>query len=74
MKAKVIHTEIRKDGIIHVVDHELPPGKVNIIILYNDSELLQPSISNVKNLPLGGYKAGWISPEDLRREAIYEEN
>ena len=63
MKAKIIQTDIRKDGIIHIVDHELPHGQVNIIILYNDSKL-----------PLGGYQAGWISPEDLRREAIYEEN
>jgi len=74
MKAKIIQTEIRKDGIIHIVDHELPHGQVNIIILYNDLELSQSSISDVKKLPLGGYQAGWISPEDLRREAIYEEN
>ena len=74
MKAKIINTKISKDGIIHVVDHELPPGQVNVIVLYDDTKLPQPSISDVKDLPLGGYRAGWISPEDLRREAIYEEN
>ena len=74
MKAKVIRTKISKDGIIHVVDHELPPGQVNVIILYDDTKLPHASILDVKDLPLGGYQAGWISPEDLRREVIYEEN
>ena len=74
MKAKIINTKISKDGIIHVVDPELPPGQVSVIVLYDNTILPQPSISDVKDLPLGGYRAGWISPEDLRREAIYEEN
>lgn len=74
MKAKIIHTKISKDGIIHVVDHELPPGQVNVIVLYDDTKLPPPSISDIKDLPLGGYQAGWISPEDLRREAIYEKD
>ena len=36
MKAKVIRTEIGRDGIIHLGDHDLPPGRVKVIILYED--------------------------------------
>ena len=73
MKAKVIRTEISRDGIIHVADHDLPPGRVSIIILYDDTKLRDLSL-DAKDLPLGGYQAGWIAPEDLRREAIYEKD
>ena len=38
MKAKVIRTEVSKDGIIHLADHDLPPGRVNVIILYDDTK------------------------------------
>jgi hypothetical protein len=30
-------------------------------------------VLNAKKLPLGGYKAGWLSPRQLSRETIYEE-
>jgi hypothetical protein len=73
MKAKVIRTEISRDGIIHLADHDLPPGRVNVIILYDDTKSQELSL-DAKDLPLGGYQAGWIAPEDLRREAIYEED
>jgi len=73
MKAKVIRTEISKDGIIHLADHDLPPGRVNVIILYDDTKSPELSL-DAKDLPLGGYQAGWIAPEDLRREAIYEKD
>ena len=73
MKAKVIRTEISRDGIIHLADHDLPPGRVNVIILYDDTKSPELSL-DAKDLPLGGYQAGWIAPEDLRRKAIYEED
>ena len=73
MKAKVIRTEVSKDGIIHLADHDLPPGRVNVIILYDDTKSPELSL-DAKDLPLGGYQAGWIAPEDLRREAIYEKD
>jgi|LGVD01.1.fsa_nt_gb hypothetical protein len=73
MKAKVIRTEISRDGIIHLADHDLPPGRVNVIILYDDTKSPELSL-DAKDLPLGGYQAGWIAPEDLRREAIYEKD
>ncbi len=73
MKAKVIRTEVSKDGIIHLANHDLPPGRVNVIILYDDTKSPELSL-DAKDLPLGGYQAGWIAPEDLRREAIYEKD
>ena len=73
MKAKVIRTEISRDGIIHLADHDLPPGRVKVIILYDDTKSPELSL-DAKDLPLGGYQAGWIAPEDLRREAIYEKD
>ena len=30
-------------------------------------------VLNAKKLPLGGYRAGWLSPRQLSREAMYEE-
>ncbi len=71
MKAKVIHTKISKNGVIHVEDHDLPPGEADIIVLLRDLKKQRPK--NIKHLPLGGHKAGWFSPEQLRREVIYEE-
>lgn len=74
MKAKVIHTEVSKDGIIHVVDHDLPPGEVDLIILLGNSDHPQSAhMLDAKHIPFGGYKAGWLDPEQLRREAIYED-
>ncbi len=75
MKVKLIHTEINKGGVIHVVDGDLPPGEVDLIVLLRNSESLQsPPVSEGKDLPLGGYKAGWLSPGQLRRGTIYEED
>jgi len=75
MKAKVIHTKISKGGVIHVEDRDLPPGEVDLIVLLRNSEPIQrPFPSEGIPLPLGGYKAGWLSPEQLRRQAIYEED
>lgn len=75
MKAKVIHTEISKGGVIHVVAPDLPPGEVDLIVLLHNSDVSQPPrTSDVRQLPFGGYKAGWLVPERLRREAIYEED
>lgn len=74
MKAKVIHTEVTREGVIHVVAPDLPPGEVDIIILVrNLEETGPPRLPDLRNLPLGGYRAGWLSPEQLRREAIYED-
>lgn len=73
MYAKVIRAKIDKDGVIRVVVHELPPGDVDVVILPHVSELHQSYKVDVKKLPIGGYKAGWLSPKQLRREAIYEE-
>jgi hypothetical protein len=33
MKVKLIHTEVNKGGVIHVVDRDLPPGEVDLIVL-----------------------------------------
>jgi len=50
MKAKVIRTEISRDGIIHLADHDLPPGRVNVIILYDDTKSPELSL-DAKDLP-----------------------
>jgi len=75
MKVKLIHTEVKKKGVIHVVDHDLPPGEVDLIVLLGNSEPFQsPPVSESKKLPMGGYRAGWLSPGQLRRADIYEED
>jgi len=72
MKAKIIHTEITTGGVIHVVDQELPPGSADIIILFPEAKPFAAH-PTAKQLPLGGYKAGWIPAEKLRREAMYDD-
>ncbi len=74
MKIKIIRTRIGQGGVIHVVDKELPPGEVDIVMLPNHGKKpLQRPLVDVKKLLIGGYKAGWFSPQQLRREALYED-
>ena len=72
MKAKVIHTKVSKEGVIHVVDQDLPTGEVDLIVLINEFPQAH-RVSDVKRIPLGGYKAGWLASDQLGREAIYED-
>ncbi len=73
MYAKVIRTKIDSSGVIHIVDKELPPGEVDVVILPHVTKGSDKGKADVDNLPIGGYKAGWLSPKHLRREAIYED-
>ncbi len=74
MYAKVISTRVHQGGVIHVVAKELPPGEVDIVVLpHHGQKLLQRPSIEVKKLPLGGYKVGWLSPQQLRREGLYED-
>ena len=72
MYAKVIKTKIEKGGVIHVVDRELPAGDAEVVVLTQETGVKQP-VSDLKKLPIGGYKAGWLTPQQLRREALYED-
>ncbi|MDA1142890.1 MAG: hypothetical protein O3B01_30380 [Planctomycetota bacterium] len=72
MRAKVIRTQVGAGGLIHIEDRDLPPGPADLVVLYREEDVA-PTNSDVNRPPLGGYKAGWIEPRSLRREAMYEE-
>lgn len=74
MHVKIIETKVDKGGVIHVVDPDLQPGDVDIIIMPHTSEPSHSKTTDIKKLPIGGYKAGWFSPKQLRREALYEDS
>lgn len=74
MYPKVIRTRVAEGGVIHVVDKELPPGEVDIVVVpHHGKKLPQHRSIEVNRLPIGGYKAGWLSPQQLRRKALYED-
>jgi len=73
VNAKVISALVGAGGIIHVEDRELPPGPAQLVVLYPENGG-EPAEFDLTQLPLGGHRAGWIQPTDLRREAMYEED
>lgn len=70
VKAKVFRVKVEEGGVIQLVDPELPPGEIDLIVLLPDSKF--PKCVDSKELPLGGHNSGGISPEYLRRKVIYE--
>lgn len=72
MNVKVIKTKIDKGGVIHIVDKELPAGDADIVVFPYERSASSAAPRPI-NLPIGGYKAGWLSPRQLRRESIYED-
>ncbi len=74
MASRVIHARTDEQGVLNLTVKGLPPGEVEIILRTPDSENDRHSPEDIDRLPLGGYKAGWLAPEQLRREAIYEED
>lgn len=76
MYPKVIRTRVHKGGMIHIIDKELSPGEVDIVVLPHHSKEQHHLIEakkEAKKLPIGGYKAGWLSPQQLRRESLYRD-
>lgn len=74
MRAKIIHTRADDRGVLHLVVPDLPPGEVEVVVLIPENEDKRRLLPGVDRLPLGGYRVGYLSPGQLRREAMYEEN
>lgn len=72
MYAKIIKTRIETGGVIYLVDRELSAGDAEIIVLTHETDVKR-SLPDLKKLPIGGYKAGWLTPQQLRREALCED-
>ena len=74
MRAKLVHTEVGEDGVIRIVDPDLPPGEVDVLVLFGEVESTVDREGPLAGrLPLGGYRVGCLTPQQLRREAIYDE-
>ena len=74
MISRVIHAEVNDQGILNLTVKGLSPGEVEVILRIPDSDSDRHSLTDVARIPLGGYQAGWLKPEHLRRESIYEED
>jgi hypothetical protein len=71
MASKVIHTRTDEQGVLSLTVEGLPPGEIEVILNIPDAEIDRQTGKNVGQLPLGGYKAGWLEPEQLRRKILY---
>jgi hypothetical protein len=71
MASKLIHAQTDEQGILNLTVKGLPPGEVDVILLTSENKTT--SKQNAQTLPLGGHKAGWLAPEQLRRESMYED-
>ena len=74
MKSRVIRARTDEKGVLNLTVQGLPPGEVEVILRPPGSDNDRHSLRDVDRLPLGGYQAGWLKPEQLRREAIYQED
>ena len=74
MASRVIHARADEQGVLSLTVKGLPPGVIEVILRIPDAENGRHPQEDIDRLPLGGYKAGWLAPEQLRREAIYEED
>ena len=74
MVSRVIHAKTDEKGVLKITVPDLPPGEVEVILRIPESTDDRRISMDIGRLPLGGYKAGWLKPEQLRREAIYEED
>ena len=74
MVSRVIHARTDEKGVLTLTVPDLPPGEVEVILRIPESADDRRATKDIDRLPLGGYRAGWLKPEQLRREAIYEED
>jgi hypothetical protein len=71
MASKLIHAQTDEQGVLNLTVKGLPPGEVDVILLTSENKTT--SKQDVQTLPLGGHNAGWMAPEQLRRESMYED-